>query len=646
MRNVCGILLLLFSLVIPNLVNGQPGTYILNGSATQNTCNCYTLTPAVNTQSGSVWNATKINLNNPFDFIFNVYLGCQDANGADGIVFILQPISTSVGASGGGMGFQGITPSIGVLLDTWQNTDMNDPPYDHFSIQANGVLNHGTDLAGPVQALASTPNIEDCQWHTLRITWDPVAKILRSTFDNVTTIQANADLIATYFNNDPMVYWGFSAGTGGSNNLQQFCTALNPSFTTNSSTGNVCFGTPVTFTNTSQSFAPIANFYWDFGDNTNTTSPNPPPHNYAAPGIYQVKLAITGLDGCFSDTLRKTITVGDYPLAAFSVFDTCQGLLPRVIDQSTVIIGSVSQWSWMLDGAPYSVSQIPSLLNLASGPHQLELTVTSSIGCAAQAPANHSFTIHPKPVIAGSVDDGCVNDLISFTGQQIDNATTITQWKWDFDDNNQTSGLQNPTHTYINQGNYDVTLEAISNIGCSSGVTTIPLFINKAVAFAGNDTMIIKNVPAQLNATGGPGYAWTPATGLSDAGIGNPLVTLQDDQTYLLTVTTPEGCIDTDEILVEVFKGSAVYVPTAFTPNNDGLNDRLKPYYIGIQKLYYFTVFNRWGEMVFTTKNLAAGWDGTIKGMPQATGSFVWVVKATDFVGKVYDLKGTVTIIR
>jgi hypothetical protein len=70
--------------------------------------------PAAFTQAGSVWNANKINLNNPFDFSFNVFLGCQDVNGADGIVFMLQPISTSIGSTGEGMGFMGITPSIGL----------------------------------------------------------------------------------------------------------------------------------------------------------------------------------------------------------------------------------------------------------------------------------------------------------------------------------------------------------------------------------------------------------------------------------------------------------------------------------------------------------------------------------------------------
>src|SRR6266571_2346292 len=85
--------------------------YILNGSARQITCNCYRLTTEVNFDSGSVWNANKINLDNSFDFHFNVNLGCLDYPGADGIVFILQPINTSLGSGGEGMGFQGISPS-------------------------------------------------------------------------------------------------------------------------------------------------------------------------------------------------------------------------------------------------------------------------------------------------------------------------------------------------------------------------------------------------------------------------------------------------------------------------------------------------------------------------------------------------------
>ena len=159
--------------------------YILNGNATQNSCNCYTLTQPLNNQFGSVWNANKINLNNPFDFVFNVYLGCLDANGADGIVFILQPLSTSIGTGGGGMGFMGIAPSVGIALDTWQNTEYNDPVFDHLSIQVNGNIDHLYDIAPLVQASPTNPNIEDCQWHTFRIKWDPVTHLLQTYFDGV-----------------------------------------------------------------------------------------------------------------------------------------------------------------------------------------------------------------------------------------------------------------------------------------------------------------------------------------------------------------------------------------------------------------------------------------------------------------------------
>ena len=173
--------------------------YILNGAAVQNTCNCYTLTQEVNTQSGSVWNSNKINLNQPFDYWFNVFLGCKDADGADGIVFMLQPLSTSIGTTGEGMGFEGIVPSVGISLDTWQNFNRNDPAYDHINIQVNGIVTHGTDLSGPVPVSIANNNVEDCNWHVLRISWDPVTKTLSSWFDDILRVQAVVDLVATVF---------------------------------------------------------------------------------------------------------------------------------------------------------------------------------------------------------------------------------------------------------------------------------------------------------------------------------------------------------------------------------------------------------------------------------------------------------------
>ncbi|NDC77609.1 MAG: hypothetical protein EBZ67_07035, partial [Chitinophagia bacterium] len=233
---------------LPNAAGQVANPYYLNGSATQDNCNCYTLTQDLNSINGSVWNIYKISLRDTLDFSFSVYLGSTDANGADGIAFVLQPISTQIGTLGGGLGFQGVTPSIGITIDTWQNTDLNDPAFDHIAIQRNGNLDHASihNLAGPVTALAGNDNIEDGRWHMLRVRWDPVGKILRASMDGVDRVSTTIDLVSSVFNNDPMVYWGFTASTGGARNLQRFCTALDPQI--KSLTGiETCFGRPIAF---------------------------------------------------------------------------------------------------------------------------------------------------------------------------------------------------------------------------------------------------------------------------------------------------------------------------------------------------------------------------------------------------------------
>lgn len=631
--------------IVLSVISVPAQTYILNGSATQNSCNCYSLTQAVDYQSGSVWNSSKINLSQPFDFWFNVYLGCKDGDGADGIVFILQTVPTNVGGAGGGMGFLGVTPSVGVALDTWQNQDMNDPPYDHISIQVNGNIIHGNDLAGPVAASANGNNIEDCQWHVLRISWDPAIKSMQTWFDDSLRVKAAIDLQADIFTNNQDVYWGFSAATGGANNLHQFCTALNPGFKTNFTNNITCIDNgPVAFINTSVSFAPIAGYYWDFGDGTNSTLVNPPPHVYANPGLYRVKLAVTGLDGCKSDTLEKIVAVGDKPLASFDVFDTCAGKMPRIADHSSLQEGTVAKWKWILDGNTVSENQQPQLKDIPAGAHNLELQVASNYGCMSLA-VQKQFDIKPIPQIKADAAGACVKVPVKFNAEQLDNATMITKWNWDYDDGISTL-VQGNTHTYQQPGKYNVQVTAMADNGCLSVTDTIAVVITKVIASAGDDIMILKNEPYQLHATGGNTYSWSPSTGMNDASIADPVVVLQDDATYKLVVENDMGCADEDFITISVFKGSDINIPTAFSPNNDGLNEELKASFRGIKKLSYFNVYNRWGQLVFSSPDMSKGWDGKINGVPQSPGIYVWQLKAVDYIGKIYEMNGTTVLIR
>ncbi|HET9746626.1 MAG TPA: PKD domain-containing protein, partial [Chitinophagaceae bacterium] len=454
----------------------------------------------------------------------------------------------------------------------------------------------------------------------------------------------------TIFNNDPNVYWGFTAATGGAHNLQQFCTALNPLFTTNAQNDAVCFGTPVSFIESSISFAPIQSWYWNFGDGTTSTQQNPPPHNYAAPGIYDVKLVIRGLDGCVSDTLKKQVRVGSKPLANFQIFDTCSARPVRVINQSTNAVGMINQWTWMLDGLVISTDQQPVLSLSTPGLHTVKLVVKTNIGCESDT-VTKTFMIKLTPTIDLQVADGCIKSPLNFSGTQTDNQTTIAQWNWTFGDGN-ISQVQNPVHTYLAGGNLNVQLYAIATNGCKSDLVAKPIHVDEVYVFAPNDTMVLPNLPFPIqvayrgNFNGVPSVSWSPATGLSTPFGFNPTVTINDDISYVVKVTTADGCVASDTVNIKVFKGSAIYVPTGFTPNGDGRNDYLRGLYVGIKKVHYFRVYNRWGQEIFLTTSLIEGWDGKIRGVKQPTGTYVWMLKAEDLAGKIYELKGTSTLIR
>jgi gliding motility-associated-like protein len=179
--------------------------------------------------------------------------------------------------------------------------------------------------------------------------------------------------------------------------------------------------------------------------------------------------------------------------------------------------------------------------------------------------------------------------------------------------------------------------------------TVIVNVLERIIPFAGRDTAVIVGQPLQFNATGGTSYIWSPGTSLSSTTIPNP-VGLYDGSfesiRYKLTAIVGQ-CLDSTYVTVKIFKTPAqVFVPTGFTPNGDGRNDRIRPIAVGITKIEYFRVYNRWGQQVFSTTVNGDGWDGKIKGKEQGTGVYAWVVKAVDYTGKEFFAKGTLTLIR
>jgi gliding motility-associated-like protein len=169
-------------------------------------------------------------------------------------------------------------------------------------------------------------------------------------------------------------------------------------------------------------------------------------------------------------------------------------------------------------------------------------------------------------------------------------------------------------------------------------------------AFAGNDTVVIIGQQLQLNGSGGTSFLWSPSNYLNAANIPNPIAVFNsaaEKITLRLISSNTAGCKDSAYINIKVFSTlPEVFVPTAFTPNNDGRNDELKPIAVGMKQIEKFTVFNRWGQIVFSSADADRGWDGNVNGKPQGTGTFAWMVSATDYTGKPYFKKGTVVLIR
>jgi len=205
------------------LIGGCEPLNDIVSSACPDVDTCFTLTPDLTGQSGAVWDQNQIDLSNSFDATFCLTLGSHDADGADGFAFVLRGVgSATLGSVGGGIGYQGISPSVAIEFDTWDNgTSFDDITEDHTGIYVNA--DYITPLVAAVPLNPAGSNVEDGQYHNARIVWNATTKDFKMYFDGNLRASANMDLVNDVFSGDSQVYWGFTASTGGATNLQQIC---------------------------------------------------------------------------------------------------------------------------------------------------------------------------------------------------------------------------------------------------------------------------------------------------------------------------------------------------------------------------------------------------------------------------------------
>ena len=190
----------------------------LGGSATKLNDQCIRLVPDLPYDSGSAWYKKAIDLNASFEMDICLVLGCKDEEGADGIVFVFTPFART-GFWGEGMGFAGLRPSLGIEFDTYRNYHLSDPVADHIAIMANGETHHALTLVGPIEV----DNLENCERHPLRISWNPDEHLLQIYLDGALKSAYTIDLVNELFRGNSGVYWGITAATGRLSNNHDIC---------------------------------------------------------------------------------------------------------------------------------------------------------------------------------------------------------------------------------------------------------------------------------------------------------------------------------------------------------------------------------------------------------------------------------------
>lgn len=525
----------LFLILFGQEVNAQ---YQINGVANQISCNCYQLTPDAPYSGGSVWNVNQINLNNPFNYNFEVFLGCSNG-GADGIAFVLQPVNVTQGGGSSSLGYGGIVPSLAIEIDTWMNdVTMSDPPQDHIAIMRDGDSNHGStnNLAGPVIASSTQNNIEDCAWHTIQILWDPGLNTLAVFFDGVFRTSYTGNIINTIFGGNSLVYWGWTGGTGSISADQRFCNSILPIYNVAATTH--CAGDPVQFTNASlTSSGNISNFSWNFGDG-GTGSGAPVSHTYAAAGTYDVTMTIT-TEGCTEDTVIP-ITISPNPVVNLGPdINLCIGQTIQLNNPNSLGAGTYT-WS---PATSLSNASIASPISSTTTTRNYALTYTNANGCSGSDVVQ--VIVNPLPTANAGIDlTMCEGDQISLQ------ASGGTSYSWSPAAPLSNAFIANPNASPIVTTVFTVTATDANN--CSDTDDMTVTVVPAPSLDAGANQNICEGDQVQLNAIGTGSFVWSPPTALTSTTIAGPIAAPVTTTTYYVTLTDANSCTSTDSVIVDV----------------------------------------------------------------------------------------------
>ena len=617
--------------------------------------NCYRITEDILWQAGGVWYDNPIDFANDFTIYYKNNFGTKDTDGADGMALVFKMTSSAViGASGAGIGYEGIANSLVVEFDTYQNTGVySDPWHDHIAILENGIAHHssGSNLAGPVQPTSTLTDMEDGVDHNVKIVWTAATQTFEVFFDCELRLTLTQDIKNTIFGGDSSVFFGFVGSTGGLSNLHQVC-FNRISFIDNLvlQDQTICEGESL------QVDAEIPS-----GD-TYTWSPSA--------GVSDINIANPILSP--STTTTYTVTIEDEcgDATTESVEITVTPKDPSVFNPiSPICIG---------DPNPLPTSDTNGVTGTWSPAFDPNTTTTYTFTPdAGQCADNVDMTIGITPLTIPTftaIDPICIGDTIgplpttsnngiagTWSPLTIDNTTT-TEYTFTpngsgcFDETTlEIVVLQQVTPTFqiddicigetipllpnfSQEGIVGTWSPAINNLvtttytftpdsGQCANSTTETIQVNPintlAIITENTSAPFESNQIIEVTVTGGSGnYEYQLDGGnWQTSSIFQNVVGCQD---HIVKVRDAEGCSNEPESTVTILS-----YPKFFTPNGDGFND-----FWNIKCLRnsagLVSIFDRFGKLLKQFKTTSAGWNGTYNNNLMPTNDYWFLVTYYD----------------
>ncbi|MEO6303863.1 MAG: PKD domain-containing protein, partial [Bacteroidia bacterium] len=346
-----------------------------------------------------------------------------------------------------------------------------------------------------------------------------------------------------------------------------------PTVSFNSLSPNAC-APQYSFMNTSSiSSGNITNYIWNFGNATPTVATQNPIHTFPGPGNYSVSLIAISNQGC-SDTATQNLAIYPFPNANFTAPATCQNANVNFTNSSNITAGSITSYLWNFGNGNNSTLTNPSFNYNNSGTFPVSLVVTSNQGCTASVTAN--VIINPVPAVSFTCNDACLGAPTFFANNSSISSGNITNYIWNFNNTaNPGSTLQNPNCIYQAVGNYNVSLQVISNFNCINTFTkTVLVHDIPNTSFVVNNQCFgsVSNFTNQTTIPAGnsiTSYAWNLGNNQSSS-VTNPQVNYSLPYNYIvqLTSTSNFNCSTTHTAMVTIYNLPNVN----FSSNNACLN--------------------------------------------------------------------------